>query len=275
MGKLTRNNAEVSAYFRVKFRDIQLMIKDQFIILAAGKGTRLNHENLPKVLVPFLGRPLIVHLLSQISRIAKSQKPIIVIGFMADRVKQALGSRYEYVLQEEQLGTAHAVKCTKDKVDAENVLILYGDMPFITEESLRKFIRMHHDHKANISMLTTKVPNFQKQYAGFEHFGRIIRNPSVLTRGKEIVKITEFKDCTEPEKQIKEVNPGVYMFNSKWLWTNIKKIKNKNAQKEYYLTDMVEIAIQAKEKIYNLEVSPKEVIGINSMTDLELAEKAF
>jgi UDP-N-acetylglucosamine diphosphorylase/glucosamine-1-phosphate N-acetyltransferase len=251
------------------------MIKDQFIILAAGKGTRLNHDHLPKVLVPFLGKPLIVHVLSQISRIAKSQKPIIVVGFLAEKVKQALGSRYEYVLQEEQLGTAHAVSKTKDVVDAENVLILYGDMPFITEESLRKFMRLHHDHKANLSMLTTKVPNFKNQFAGFENFGRIIRSPSVLTKGKEIVKITEFKDCTEQEKQIKEVNPGVYMFNTKWLWQNIKKIKNKNAQKEYYLTDIVEIAIAQKEKIYSLEVSPKEVMGINSLEDLELAEKAF
>ncbi len=251
------------------------MIKDQFIILAAGKGTRLNHDHLPKVLVPFLGKPLITHLLGRIARIAKSQKPIIVVGFLADKVKQALGTRYEYVLQAEQLGTAHAVKCAKDAVDAENLLVLYGDMPFITEESLRKFIRMHHDNQAQISMLTTKVPNFQKEYAGFEHFGRIVRSPSLLAKGKDIVKITEFKDASEAEKAIKEINPGVYMFSTAWLWPNLKKIKNKNAQKEYYLTDIVEIAIAQKVKIYSLEVSPKEVMGINSLEDLELAEKAF
>lgn len=244
------------------------MLKDQFIILAAGKGTRLNREDLPKVLVPFFGKPLINHLLGQISRIAKSQKPIIVIGFLADKVMAALGSRYDYAIQEPQLGTAHAVKAAKQKADAENILVLYGDMPFISEESLRKLIRLHHDRNANISMFTAKVPNFAGEYASFNAFGRIVRNFK-----KEIIKITEFKDASESEKQIKEVNPGIYMFNAKWLWANIKKIKNKNEAHEYYLTDIVEIAIAQKETIYSLPITPKEVMGINSMEDLERAEK--
>lgn len=245
------------------------MLKDQFIILAAGKGTRLNREDLPKVLVPFKDRPLIWHLLAQISKIAKNQKPIIVVGFMAEKVKTALGTRYEYALQEPQLGTAHAVKAAKSKVmKAENILVLYGDMPFITEEPLRKLIRLHHDKKANLSMFTATVPNFEGQYENLSRFGRIIRNFK-----KEIIKITEFKDASDSEKQIKEVNPGIYMFKAEWLWENIKKIKNKNAQKEYYLTDIVEIAIQAKEPIYSLDIPPREVMGINSAEDLKRAEE--
>ncbi len=242
-------------------------MKDQIIILAAGKGTRLNHESLPKVLVLFRGQPLIKHLLLRISKIIQSTKPIVVVGFMAEKVKATLGNRFEYVLQEPQLGTAHAVRAAKEKIKAENVLVLYGDMPFITEGSLRKLIRMHHDEKANLSMFTATVPNFENEFAGLLHYGRIIRSFN-----KEFVKITEFKDASDAEKNIKELNTGIYMFNSQWLWKNIKKIKNKNVQKEYYLTDIVEIAIEQKEKIYSLAIDPKEVIGINSKEDLERVE---
>ena len=244
------------------------MLKDQFIILAAGRGTRLNREDLPKVLVPFKGKPLIVHLLSQISKIAKNQKPVIVVGYLSEKIKESLGSRYEYALQDPQLGTAHAVKAAKSKVNAENILVLYGDMPFITEAPLRKLIRMHHDANANISMFTAKVVNFENKFVSLLHYGRIIRNFK-----NEIIKITEFKDASESEKQIMEINPGIYMFNAKWLWDNIKKIKNKNAQKEYYLTDIVEIAIAQKEIIHSLPIPPREIIGINSIEDLERAEK--
>lgn len=244
------------------------MLKDQFVILAAGKGTRLNYENLPKVLAPFKGRPLISHLLLQIEQIIKNQKPVIVVGHMAEKVKAALGERYDYAYQENQLGTGHAVKIALDQIRAQNVLVLYGDMPFITEGSIRKIIRLHHDQSAALTMFTTKVPSFEGEFAGFLHFGRIVRN----FKG-EIIKITEFKDASESEKQIKEVNPGIYMFKTKWLKANIKKIKNKNAQKEYYLTDLVEIAIAQKQPIYSMDIPPREVWGINSQEDLEGAER--
>ncbi|PIR96064.1 MAG: hypothetical protein COT92_03065 [Candidatus Doudnabacteria bacterium CG10_big_fil_rev_8_21_14_0_10_42_18] len=243
-------------------------MKDQVIILAAGKGSRLKYDNLPKVLVPFKGQVLIKHLLMRIGKIIQNIKPVVVVGFMGDKVKAVLGNRFEYVKQEEQLGTAHAVKAAKKNIQAENVLVLYGDMPFISEHSLRRLIRLHHDEEANISMFTASVPNFENEYDCFLNYGRILRSYN-----KEIIKITEFKDATESEKQIKEINPGIYMFNSEWLWKNIKKIKNKNAQREYYLTDIVEIAIKEKEKIYSLPIEPREIIGINSMEDLLAAEK--
>ena len=244
------------------------MVKDQFIILAAGKGTRLNLENMPKVLAPLKGRPLISFLLAQIEKIIKNQKPVVVVGYMAEKVQKALGARYEYALQDPQGGTAHAVKAAKDKTSAENILVLYGDMPFITESSLRKLIRLHHDKEAILTMFTTQVPDYQNEFSGFLHFGRIIRNFK-----SEIIKVTEYRDATEKDKQIKELNPGIYMFNSEWLWTNIKRIKNKNAQKEYYLGDIVEIAIAQKIPIHALEILPREVIGINTAEDLARAER--
>ncbi|MBI3231904.1 MAG: NTP transferase domain-containing protein [Candidatus Doudnabacteria bacterium] len=187
---------------------------------------------------------------------------------MAEQVKKALGTRYEYALQEPQAGTAHAVKAAKDKIKAENVLVLYADMPFIIEESLRKLMRLHHDQKANISLFTTTVPDFKVEFSGFLHFGRIIRNFK-----HEIIKIIEYRDASEKDRQIKEINPGIYMFNTQWLWENIKKIKNKNVQKEYYLGDIVELAIAQKQHIHSLPISPKEVIGINTQEDLDKAEK--
>ena len=244
------------------------MLKDQFIILAAGKGTRLNHEDLPKVLVPFKGKPLISHLLLEIEKIIKNQKPVVVVGHMADKVQASLGNRYEYALQENQLGTGHAVKIAVKNIKAENVLVLYGDMPYITEISIRKLLRLHHDSGGVLTMFTAKVPNFEGQFSAFLHFGRIVRN----FQG-EVIKITEYKDASESEKQIKEINPGIYMFKAKWLKANIKKIKNKNAQKEYYLTDLVEIAISQKHTIFSMEIPAREVVGINSREDLEREEK--
>jgi len=244
------------------------MKKDQFIILAAGKGVRLNQPDLPKVLVPLKGKPLILRLLFEIQKIIKNQKPVIVVGFLAEKVKRTLGNRYNYALQEPQLGTAHAVKAAKDAVKAENVLVLYGDMPFISENAIRKLMRLHHDKQSLLSIFTTIAPGFEEDLASFKFFGRVIRNFK-----NEIIKITEFKDCSEREKEIKEVNPGIYIFNSEWLWKNLKKIKNKNEQKEYYLGDIVEIAIGQNIAIHSLEIPFREVIGINTMEDLERAEK--
>lgn len=243
------------------------MLKDQFIILAAGKGTRLNHESLPKVLVPFKGQPLIMYLLSNIEKITRHIRPVVVVGCMAEKVEKVLGEKFEYALQEPQLGTAHAVKAAKEKIKAENVLVLYGDMPYISEESLRKIIRLHHDKESMLTMFTATVPDFKNEYLSLFNYGRIIRNFQ-----NEIIKITEYKDASKKEKQIKEINSGIYMFNAKWLWENIKKIKNKNEQKEYYLTDIVEIAIAQNVPINAIEIPAREVIGINSEEDLIIAE---
>ncbi len=239
------------------------------IVLAAGKGTRMNHPDLPKVLVMFKQKPLILHLLEEIGKINQLAKPVVVVGYKHNQVQQVLGHDYIYALQQQQLGTGHAVMCAEGSITGDNILVLYGDMPFINADSLKKLMRLHHEQQASISMLTTTVNDFS-QFPSHYHYGRIIRD----THGN-IIKITEFKDASPEERNIREVNPGIYMFNTEWLFAHIHSMQNKNTQSEYYLTDIVEIAIADGQRIESLAINPREVVGINSPEELKQAEAVF
>ncbi len=241
-------------------------MRNQIVILAAGKGTRMG-GSVPKVLVMLNNKPLILYLLEEVEKINQLAKPIIVVGYMADKVKAVLGNNYIYAIQDKQLGTAHALLAAKHKAIGKNILVLYGDHPFIKAEGLKKLMELHHKKQSNISMFTTVVDNFKGLNKPLEYYGRIIRDAN-----KKLVKIVEYKDASAGQKKIKELNPGIYMFNAAWLWQQAEKIKNKNEQAEYYLTDIVEIAIARGEKISSTHIDPKEVIGVNSKEDLKLAE---
>ncbi len=243
-------------------------MRNQIVILAGGKGTRMGNPRVPKVLVMLNNKPLILYVLEEIERINQLAKPVVVVGFGAGKVQQVLGSHYIYAFQDKQLGTAHALAAAKNKVKAENILVLYGDMPFIKAQSLKDLIKLHFKSGAKITMLTVQAENFKGIYVSLEHYGRIIRTPL-----GEIVGIVEYKDATDIQRKIKEVNPGIYMFSTKWLWENIKKIENSNAQKEYYLTDIVQVALSQGEKVNSILVDAKEVLGINKRDDLAVAEE--
>jgi bifunctional UDP-N-acetylglucosamine pyrophosphorylase/glucosamine-1-phosphate N-acetyltransferase len=244
-------------------------MRNQIVILAGGKGTRMGNPKVPKVLVMLKNKPLILHVLDEIEKIHQLAKPVIVVGFGAGKVQQVLGNHYLYAFQDKQLGTAHALMAAKNKIKAENILVLYGDHPFIKSESLKSLISSHFKTGSKISMLTTQVKNFTGYNKPFEHFAKIIREPV----SHQVVKIVEYKDATDAQRKIKEINPGIYMFNTKWLWENIKKIGNNNKQKEYYLTDIVGIAISQGEKVNSILANPEEVIGVNSTEDLAIAER--
>jgi len=229
----------------------------------------MGNPRVPKVLVMLKNKPLILYALEEIEKINQLAKPVIVVGFGAGKVQQVLGNNYLYAFQDKQLGTAHALMAAKNKVKAENILVLYGDHPFIKADSLKSLISSHFKTGSKISMLTTEVKNFTGQNKPFEHFAKIIREPIE----HEVVRIVEYKDASDVQRKIKEINPGIYMFSTKWLWENIKKIDNKNKQKEYYLTDIVQIALAEGEKINSILVNPEEVVGINSTEDLVVAEK--
>lgn len=243
-------------------------MRNQIVILAAGKGTRMGNADMPKVLVMLKNKPIILYILEEIEKINQLAKPVIVVGYMADKIKAVLGEYYEYALQPKQLGTADAVKAARPKVIGKNILVLYGDMPFIKFSSLQELMRLHQDKGASISMFTATVPNFENQLASLNHYGRIIRDTS-----GQIVKITEFKDASQVERDIKEVNPGIYMFKADWLWQNLPKINNHNVQSEFYLTDIVAITVKNGEAIYSLPIDPLEVKGINSREELEAVQK--
>jgi len=236
------------------------------VILAAGKGTRMNTD-LPKVLVELSGKPLISHLLETINGVCHN-KPVIVVGYEKEKVTNTLGSQFKYAIQEEQNGTAHAVASALPHISSENILVLYGDMPFITNKTILNIVNSHESSKAPLTLATTVVPNFSDWHSNFERFGRIVRN----NKG-EISHIKEYKDATDEEKEIKEVNPAYFMFNTNWLKENIDNINKENSQGELYLTDLVKIAKERNESINSISIDPREALGANTVEELAVLEK--
>lgn len=241
-------------------------MSQQIVVLAGGKGSRMASP-IPKVLIPLNGRPIIKHLLKQVNVVKQDTPPVIVVGFKSDLVKDELGSDYLYALQKEQNGTAHAVLTAKPRITAKNVIVLCGDMPFITSKSLNSLIDLHHSTESKISMFTGMISHFEGEHEHFSAFGRIIRDEN-----GEITKIREHADASDDEKKITEVNPGVYMFNTEWLWKHMDEIGHGNAQDEFYLTDIIEIAIRDGQKISSLPILPEEMFGINTPVHLEKAK---
>ncbi|MCX6751710.1 MAG: NTP transferase domain-containing protein [Candidatus Nomurabacteria bacterium] len=238
----------------------------QIIILAAGKGVRMKSDE-PKALVMLKNKPLIKHILDTISTLHLLIKPIIVVGHKKERIIEVLGNSFLYAEQEKQLGTGHAVSSAKNKVHPNHkiVLVLSSDQPLISKETIERLLKKHNEKKSTITMATVLMPDFEEWRSGLRHFGRIMRGSN-----GEVVGIVEFKDATEKEKLIKELNPAVYAFNSDWLWKNINLIKNENVQGEYYLTDLIKIARDQNKKIEAVPVA-NLIEGLQPNTKEELA----
>ncbi|MDO8659644.1 MAG: NTP transferase domain-containing protein [Candidatus Parcubacteria bacterium] len=238
----------------------------KIIILAGGKGKRLQSE-LPKVLVPVANEGMIKHLLKSVEK-SNIKNVGIVVGHGKELVIKELGGKYEYIIQDEQLGTGHAVMCAKKHCEQiDHIVVLQGDMPFITEKTINHLIQTHLNTEVKITFATTIVPDFTDWHKSFLHFGRILR-----IDGK-VDGIREYKDASEKEKNIKEVNAGCYVFDTAWLWKNLEKIKNENSQKEYYLTDIFHIASENNDKIETVKIDPREALGANTKEELETLEK--
>ncbi|MEK7190275.1 MAG: NTP transferase domain-containing protein [Patescibacteria group bacterium] len=244
--------------------------KIKILILAAGKGVRMKSDK-PKALMEVADRSMIEHLLLSIEKSGIDDRPVVVVGYGKEKIMSALGPNYDYVIQKEQLGTGHAVSSAYEflKNKAENILVLPSDHPFITSETLKELTQAHLDSGSTLTMTTTTLPDFKKWRAFFyTNFSRIIRN-----KNGEIVKDVQFKDASEEEKKITEVNPIYFCFEAKWLWKKIKTLKTDNAQKEYYLTDLVKIAIEDGIKIKSISIDPREALAANSKEELEMLEK--
>ncbi len=242
-------------------------MKFKLVILAAGKGKRMKSDT-PKVLTPIGGKPILQHLHESVIASDVDLSPIVVIGPERHRVCESFGGICTYVVQEQQLGTGHAVMVSKEATgDADAVIVLNGDEPFVSAESLQK-LTIRHDERANtITMMTTTVPSFDGWYQAYSHWGRIIRGENGHING-----IREFKDASEEEKMIRELNPSLFCFDATWLWKNISLLETKNAQGEYYLTDLIGMAVAQGQKLSSIDVAPEEVIGINTQEEREIAE---
>jgi bifunctional UDP-N-acetylglucosamine pyrophosphorylase/glucosamine-1-phosphate N-acetyltransferase len=237
------------------------------VILAAGKGTRMG-QPFPKALTPVSGKPILERLLDSVRSSGLDPKPVVVIGHMGEMIREAIGDRCEYVEQGELLGTGHAVLATHGLLkDIDAVLVLYGDHPFISPTSLQKIAEARLLMQSPISFATTIVPNFDGFHTAFLKWGRVLRDGN-----GSILGVREYKDATDEERSIKELNTGIYCFEAKWLWPHLEQIRNENTQKEYYLTDLTAMAVAEGLSINTITVPPEEAMGINTPEELAVAE---
>jgi bifunctional UDP-N-acetylglucosamine pyrophosphorylase/glucosamine-1-phosphate N-acetyltransferase len=233
------------------------------ILLAAGQGTRMKSA-VPKVLHSLGGKALYLHVLETAKRLDPAVVAIVV-GHAARTVQEACPVRdINWAVQEEQLGTGHAVLCAHDKFRGFNgdILILSGDVPLIEEQTLRMMIEHQRSSRADLSFLTAQLDN-PKGY------GRILRNAQGAIAG-----IVEEKDATDEQRQISEINTGIYVVSSPFLFDALAAVRNHNQQKEYYLTDIVAIALRQGKEVEAVHVDDvRETLGINSREDLAKMEK--
>lgn len=243
------------------------------IILAAGKGTRMENENLPKVLIPLNGKPLIQHVLDTVMLSGIDQQPVVVTGYKGELVREVLKDYpVTFVDQFEQKGTAHAVAVCEASVSKEHdILVLYGDMPFISVQTLHRLKSRFEDSCATIALVTYKVPHFDVYEGAFQSFGRILRSADNVLLG-----IKEAKDATPLELLIREVNPAFFLFFGDWIWSNIKKVNTQNAQSEFYLTDLLDMAVRQEELVVSVEgENLHEALGVNTPDQLQVAHRVL
>ena len=232
------------------------------VILAAGMGTRMKSK-MPKVLHKVCGKPLSKWVIDA-SKAAGADKVCAVVGHKAETVKEVLGDVCEFALQAEQKGTGHAVMQAIDviKNSKGEVVILNGDTPLITAETINKAIEYHKNNGNQATVITAILDDATG-------YGRIVRD-----NDGSVLKIVEQKDASEEEKKINEVNSGMYVFDAQSLVYALEKITPNNAQGEYYLTDTLEILLSAGKKIGGYAISDNdEIRGINDRVQLNEAEK--
>ena len=232
------------------------------IVLAAGQGTRMKSK-LYKVLHPVCGKPMVSHVIDQVAKIG-AERMITVVGYGAEEVKKELEGRTEFVLQKEQLGTGHAVLQAKELLGGleGHTLVVCGDTPLLTAETIQAVIDKHIEEKAKVTVLTA----IHEQPEGY---GRVIRNDQGY-----VEKIVEHKDASPEELKVKEINTGTYCFDNKALFYALEKVTNDNAQGEYYLPDVIEILKNEGHRVAaycTTDIS--ETLGVNDRVALAKAEK--
>ena len=235
------------------------------VILAAGKGTRMKSD-LPKVLHKVAGKPMIEYVVETAKKL-NANPIILIVGYQADKVKTNFQkSDIEFVLQEPQLGTGHAVLQAEQNLAGfdGDVLVLYGDVPFTKLETLQNLITRHRTTSASATILTTIMPDPTR-------YGRIIRTPK-----GHVNEIVEHSDINPEQAKIKEINTGIVCFDKEKLFDALKKVKVNEKKGEIYLTDTIKI-MRDNDLLVEAEIAqdPLEVMGLDTQEKLKLAEEGL
>lgn len=229
-------------------------------IMAAGKGTRLKSKY-PKVLHEVGGRPLLAHVIRAATKVVPAQDVFAIIGHEAEMVRKAVAdSRVKFVLQEEQRGTGHALMVAREALTPyDHVIVLSGDAPLITVETITALRDFHLQKKAAMTLLSAELENPTG-------YGRVLRKGS---KSDEVKAIVEEKSASPSQKKLREINSGFYAFAVKPLYARIGNLKTDNAHREYYLTDMAEVFNKAKCKVVAVKTAhPAEILGSNTRAEM-------
>ncbi|MBO3063671.1 bifunctional UDP-N-acetylglucosamine diphosphorylase/glucosamine-1-phosphate N-acetyltransferase GlmU [Mammaliicoccus fleurettii] len=232
------------------------------VILAAGKGTRMKSK-LYKVLHPVAGEAMVQHVIDSVKN-AGVETVVTVVGHGAEKVKETIGHTSQFVHQEEQLGTAHAVKTAKDILGNSKgtTIVVCGDTPLISDETISSLLTFHENENAVATVLSAKVSN------PFG-YGRIIRDKSGL-----VSEIVEQKDATEGQVEVNEISSGIFAFDNEKLFETLEKVQNDNAQGEYYLPDVIRILKEEDEKVAAYITDDVDgIMGVNDRVQLAKAEQ--
>ncbi|MCK0473626.1 bifunctional UDP-N-acetylglucosamine diphosphorylase/glucosamine-1-phosphate N-acetyltransferase GlmU [Halalkalibacter sp. APA_J-10(15)] len=232
------------------------------VILAAGQGTRMK-STLYKVLHPVCGKAMVQHVVDQVAAL-EVEEQVAVVGYGAEVVQEQLGEQVSYVVQEKQLGTGHAVMQAADLLEQKEgiTLVLCGDTPLLTADTLNELLECHEREDAKVTVLTAKA----EDPSGY---GRVIRNEHGL-----VERIVEQKDASKEELEVQEINTGTYCFDNALLFKALKQVGNDNAQGEYYLPDVIEILKKQGEAVAAYQTPMfEETLGVNDRVALSQAEQ--
>ena len=238
------------------------------VILASGHGTRMNNPSLPKSMEVVAGHPMLHYPLTALSEANVDERPVVVTGPRGQPIREAFAG-LEFVDQPRPLGTGHALKQSRQTLrrsGARHVCVIYGDMPMISAASIRRLASCHCESGSVLSLATIKVADFTGDRRHFKRHGRIMRDADGGITG-----IIEFSDADDEQREITDLNPGIYCFDTNWLWPALDRIESRNRQDEFYLTDLVSIAVADGSAVAEIIIPAMEGLGVNSREDLAVA----
>lgn len=234
------------------------------IVLAGGKGTRMKSDN-PKCAHIIIDKPMVEYVIDTLREL-KIKNIVTVVGYKKEVIMDIIKGKTKFAIQKEQLGTAHAVMQTRELLEGKDgiTIIAVGDVPFIRRETFYSLIINHMQEQADLTVLTVEHP----EPSGY---GRILR-----AKNGDVLKIIEDRDCTKEQTAIREINASIYAVDNKLLFKYLNDIKNNNAQKEYYLTDLVEVFLKNKHKVSGYKANNyKEISGISNQVQLFEMERSY